>query len=120
MVSRAIAGRREPRGRPLANPLSSSAIVRRLRVSLAQGSGEAARVRLPGIGPVRPAQAERRFREVVDRYPRSEAAVEALYRAGESRYKATGDAAALADTSRQFKARYADTSWAKKASVWAG
>jgi TolA-binding protein len=57
---------------------------------------------------------------VVDRYPRSEAAAEARYWAGVSRYKATGEAAALADTSRQFKAGYADTSWAKKASVWAG
>lgn len=63
-------------------------------------------------------EAERRLREVVDRYPRSEAAAEALYWAGVSRYKATGDAAALADTARQFRARYADTSWAKKASVW--
>lgn len=63
--------------------------------------------------------AGRRFREVVERYPDSEAAAEALYWAGVSRYKATGDAAALADTARQFGARYTGTSWAKKASVWA-
>lgn len=66
------------------------------------------------------AEAERRFRDVVERYPRSEAAAEALYWAGVSRYKATGDASALADTARQFKTRYTDTSWAKKASVWGG
>ena len=64
------------------------------------------------------AEAERRFREVIDRYPNSEAAAEALYWAGVSRYKATGDASALKETARQFEERYTDTSWAKKASVW--
>jgi tetratricopeptide (TPR) repeat protein len=65
------------------------------------------------------AEAERRFREIVDRYPDSDAAPEAQYWAGVSRYKGTGDAEALVDTARRFKERYADTSWAKKASVWA-
>jgi TolA-binding protein len=64
------------------------------------------------------AEAERRFRDVVDRYPAPEAAAEALYWAGVSRYKATGDAGALKETARQFRERYTDTSWAKKASVW--
>ena len=64
------------------------------------------------------AEAEPRFREVVDRYPNSEAAPEALYWAGVSRYKATGDAGALKDTGQQFRERYTETSWAKKASVW--
>jgi hypothetical protein len=65
-------------------------------------------------------EAERRFREVVDRFPRSEAAPEALYWAGVTRYKAKGDTAALAETGREFTRRYQDSSWAKKASVWAG
>ncbi len=65
-------------------------------------------------------QAERRFREVVDRYSRSEAAPEALYWAGVSRYKGKGDAAALAETGREFTRRYQESSWAKKASVWGG
>jgi hypothetical protein len=65
-------------------------------------------------------EAERRFREVVERFPRSEAAPEALYWAGVTRYKAKGDATALAETGREFTKRYQDTSWAKKASVWAG
>jgi len=64
------------------------------------------------------AEAERRFREVVDRYPNADAAAEALYWAGVSHYKATGDAGALKETARQFRERYTDTSWAKKASVW--
>ncbi|MBA3258411.1 MAG: hypothetical protein H0T68_02960 [Gemmatimonadales bacterium] len=50
----------------------------------------------------------------------SEAGAEALYWVGVSRYKASNDAAALADTARQFRERYQDTSWAKKASVWDG
>jgi Tetratricopeptide repeat/Thioredoxin-like domain len=65
-------------------------------------------------------EAERRFREVVDRYPQSEAAPEALYWAGVSRYKAKGDASALGETGRAFTTRYQDSSWAKKASVWRG
>jgi TolA-binding protein len=64
------------------------------------------------------ADAERRYREIVDKYPSTEAAPEAQYWAGVSRYKATNDAAALADTARNFQQRYQDTSWAKKASVW--
>jgi hypothetical protein len=64
-------------------------------------------------------EAERRFREVVDRYPDSEAAPEAQYWAGVSRYKATNDPSALGETARAFTQRYQDSSWAKKASVWA-
>jgi hypothetical protein len=64
------------------------------------------------------AEAERWFRDVVERYPTTEAGAEALYWAGVSRYKATGDATALADTAAKFRERYQETSWAKKASVW--
>jgi TolA-binding protein len=64
------------------------------------------------------ADAERRYREIVDKYPSTEAAPEAQYWAGVSRYKATNDAGSLAETARNFKQRYQDTSWAKKASVW--
>ena len=63
-------------------------------------------------------EAERPFREIVSRYPNSDAAPEALYWAGVSRYKATNDASALTDTAREFASRYTNTTWAKKASVW--
>jgi len=63
------------------------------------------------------ADAERRFRDVVNAHPRTEAAAEALYWAGVSRYKG-GDPGALAETARSFKEQYPDSSWAKKASVW--
>ena len=64
------------------------------------------------------AEAERRFRGVVKNHPDTDAAPEALYWAGVAKYKATGDAAALAETYQQFQSRYKDTSWATKASVW--
>ena len=64
------------------------------------------------------AEAERRFRQVAERYPDTEAAPEAMYWAGVARYKGTGDADALTRTAQQFATRYTDTSWAKKASVW--
>jgi thioredoxin family protein len=65
------------------------------------------------------ADAERWFRDVVDRYPKTDAAAEALYWAGVSRYKRTNDAAALTETAEAFRTRYSDTSWATRASVWA-
>ena len=63
-------------------------------------------------------EAEPLFREIVEKYPDSDAAPEALYWAGVSRYKANGDGGALGETARAFSTRYTDTSWAKKASVW--
>lgn len=63
-------------------------------------------------------EAEKRFREVADRSASTSAAPEALYWAGVARYKATNDAAALADTASAFGRRFQDSTWAKKASVW--
>jgi TolA-binding protein len=62
--------------------------------------------------------AEPLYRSIVDQYPDTDAAPEALYWAGVSRYKATGDGSALGETAKAFSSRYTDTSWAKKASVW--
>jgi hypothetical protein len=64
------------------------------------------------------ASAERLYREVADRFPATEAAPEAQYWAGVSRYRATNDAAALKETAQAFDKRYQDSTWAKKASVW--
>lgn len=63
-------------------------------------------------------EAEKRFREIYEKLPNADAAPEALYWAGVSRYKAKNDSSALKETARAFKARYADSSWAKKASIW--
>jgi TolA-binding protein len=64
-------------------------------------------------------EAERRYRAIVDHHGRSDIAAEALYWAGVSRYKESGDASALKDTARAFNERYSDSTWARKASVWA-
>jgi TolA-binding protein len=63
--------------------------------------------------------AERGFQRVLNQYPGTDAAPEAEYWAGVSRYKSSGDASALAETAQRFKRTYADSTWAKKASVWA-
>jgi len=65
------------------------------------------------------AKADRQFDRVLREYPDSDAAAEAQYWRGVSRYKATGDAAELTNTYRAFEERYGGTPWAKKASVWA-
>ena len=62
--------------------------------------------------------AETAYAEIVEQYPETDAAPEAQYWSGVSRYKGTGDASALAETAKRFKERYTDSSWAKKASVW--
>ena len=63
--------------------------------------------------------AENQFREVRERHPHGDAAAEAQYWEGVSRYKRTNDPSALADTARAFQKSYTETPWAKKASVWA-
>lgn len=64
------------------------------------------------------AAAERWFQRVADTLPKTDAAAEAQYWAGVSRYKGSGDPAALGATAKAFTQRYQDSSWAKKASVW--
>lgn len=64
------------------------------------------------------AKAAQRFDDISTRYQSSDAAPEAQYWAGVSRYKATGDASALKETARKFTERFQGTSWAKKSSVW--
>lgn len=64
-------------------------------------------------------EAGREFGAVETHHPDSDAAAEALYWAGVSRYKRSGDAAALRETARAFRERYTTSPWAKKASVWA-
>ena len=64
------------------------------------------------------AEAARQFEEVMQRHPQTDAAPEARYWLGVSRYKETDDAAPLAETARDMQKRYPDSTWAKKASVW--
>ena len=64
------------------------------------------------------ASAERLYRDVLQQFPGTDAAPEAQYWAGVSKYRATNDAAALKATADAFHQRYRDSTWAKKASVW--
>jgi hypothetical protein len=60
--------------------------------------------------------AESRYRALTGGPP--EIAAEALYWAGVSKYKRTGDGAALNETARAMRQRFPESTWMKKASVW--
>ncbi|HEV2915330.1 MAG TPA: thioredoxin fold domain-containing protein [Pyrinomonadaceae bacterium] len=64
------------------------------------------------------AEAERRYAQIVERYPDSKVAPEAVYWRGVSHYKATNDHTVLGEVAEQFKRKYQDSVWAQKASVW--
>jgi hypothetical protein len=59
-----------------------------------------------------------RFDHILAELPATEAAPAAQYWRGVTRYKSTGDPAALGETAQAFRQRYADSTWAKKAAVW--
>jgi len=64
------------------------------------------------------ADAERRYAEVLERYPNSKSAPEALYWKGVSHYKATNDHAVLGELPGMFQERYPDDVWALKTAAW--
>jgi len=64
------------------------------------------------------AEAERRYTEVLERYPDSTPAPEALYWKGVSHYKATNDHTVLGELPRQLREKYPESVWALKASPW--
>jgi len=64
-------------------------------------------------------EAERWFARALEEHPDSIAAPKARYWAGVARYKATGKADPLRDTAIALHARWPDSEWARKASVWA-
>jgi len=64
------------------------------------------------------ADAERRYGEVLDRYPESKVAPEALYWKGVSRYKLTNDHTVLGELPEQFKQKYPDSISALKTAAW--
>ena len=63
-------------------------------------------------------EAERRFRDACERYPKSGAAPEACYWAGVAAYKSSKSPEPLRETARVLDERYHDSEWARKASVW--
>ena len=64
------------------------------------------------------ADAKRRYEAVLDRYPDSKAAPEALYWKGVSDYKLTNDHTVLGELPRQFQQKYPDSVWAMKSVPW--
>jgi TolA-binding protein len=64
------------------------------------------------------ADAERFYGEVIERFPQTTGAAEAVYWRGVSRYKRTNDHTELPAVAAQFDRQYQDTAWAKKASIW--
>ena len=65
------------------------------------------------------ADAERRYAQVLEHYPDSKFAPEAIYWKGICRYKQTNDHTVLGQIPDELKEKYADSLWALKASVWA-
>jgi len=63
-------------------------------------------------------EAEQRYAQVVERYPNSKAAPEAVYWRGVSHYKATNDHTVLGEVAQEFKERYTDSIWALKSLPW--
>jgi phage terminase large subunit-like protein len=64
------------------------------------------------------ADAERRYKEIVENYPDSKSAPEAVYWHGVSRYNATHDHTALSDVAKTFTEKYKDSIWALKSLPW--
>jgi hypothetical protein len=64
-------------------------------------------------------EAADQYKAVVDEQGQSDAAPEARYWHGVAEYKATNDPAKLAATARDLQERYAQSTWAKKSTVWA-
>ena len=64
-------------------------------------------------------EAEKRYAQVVERYPDTGSAPEAVYWRGVSHYKATNDHTVLGELPGQFKERYPDSLWALKTAAWA-
>jgi TolA-binding protein len=64
------------------------------------------------------AEAEHRYSDVLDRYPESKAAPEALYWKGVSHYKATNDHTILGQLPQLFRDQYPDSIWALKTAAW--
>lgn len=62
--------------------------------------------------------AERRFDEVVIKYPLSDLAPKAMYYLGVAKYRETRDASQLTRAYEQLKDAYPESVWSEKASAW--
>jgi len=63
-------------------------------------------------------QAETRFTNIIDRFPNTKAAPEAVYWQAVSRYKATNDHSSLGEAAKTFSEKYQDSTSAMKSIPW--
>jgi outer membrane protein assembly factor BamD (BamD/ComL family) len=63
-------------------------------------------------------EAERRYRNIVQRYGSSPTAAEAIYWAGVASYKRTNDHTILPLVSEELEQQFPNSLWTRKASVW--
>ena len=64
------------------------------------------------------AEAEQRYSDVLEKYPQSKSAPDALYWKGVSRYKTTNDHTVLSELPGQFREQYPDSIEALKTIAW--
>ena len=64
------------------------------------------------------ADAEQRYDQIIERYPETAAAAEAVYWKGISQYKMTNDHTVLGGVAEELGAKYPESVWAQKAIVW--
>jgi TolA-binding protein len=64
------------------------------------------------------ADAERIYGEVVEEYPNTSSAPEALYWRGVSHYKGTNDHTVLGKAAQELQEKASESVWAKKALPW--
>jgi len=65
------------------------------------------------------ADAEKLYDEILQKYPSSAAAPEAVYWKAVCHYKATNDHTVLGEVQQSLQQQYPDSVWAKKALPWA-
>jgi TolA-binding protein len=63
-------------------------------------------------------EADQRYNDIIETYPDASVVPEAIYWRGVSRYRQTNDHAALEAVARELKARFPESLWRVKASVW--
>ena len=62
--------------------------------------------------------AEQKYVRVLEQYPNSKVAPEALYWRAVSRYKGTNDHTVLGEVAEEFMQKYQESTWALKAIPW--
>ena len=65
-------------------------------------------------------EAEQRYQAIIQNYPESDAAPEAMYWSAVSHYRGTNDHSVLGQLPAQLQEKYPGSIWTKKAIPWSG